>query len=68
MTTRLGAMGSPELIERTVGVLAELAGGAALEMAVGTGRVALPLAAGASRSPASSYRPTWWRSSGEARR
>lgn len=42
----LGAMGSPEVIERTVEVLAELAGaGAALEMAVGTGRVALPLAA-----------------------
>lgn len=42
----LGAMGSPAVIERTVDVLAELVGpGAALEMAVGTGRVALPLAA-----------------------
>jgi SAM-dependent methyltransferase len=36
----------PGEIERTVDVLAELAGdGAALELAVGTGRVALPLAA-----------------------
>ena len=36
----------PEVIARTVDVLAELAGdGAALEFAVGTGRVALPLAA-----------------------
>lgn len=42
----LGAMGSPEVLEPTVDVLAELAGtGAALEMAVGTGRIALPLAA-----------------------
>ena len=36
----------PEAIGRTVDVLAELAGdGAALEFAVGTGRIALPLAA-----------------------
>jgi SAM-dependent methyltransferase len=36
----------PEVIGRTVDVLAELAGdGAALELAVGTGRIALPLAA-----------------------
>ena len=36
----------PDVIERTVDVLAELAGdGAALELAVGTGRIALPLAA-----------------------
>ena len=42
----LGAMGSPEVLEPTVDLLAELAGtGAALEMAVGTGRIALPLAA-----------------------
>lgn len=42
----LGAMGSPEVLGPTVDLLAELAGtGAALEMAVGTGRVALPLAA-----------------------
>lgn len=35
---------APAVIERTVGVLAELAGdGAALELAIGTGRVALPL-------------------------
>jgi SAM-dependent methyltransferase len=36
----------PEVIARTVDVLADLAGGgAALELAVGTGRIALPLAA-----------------------
>ena len=36
----------PAVIARTVDVLAELAGeGAALELAVGTGRIALPLAA-----------------------
>ena len=41
-----GARFTPEVIGRTVDVLAELAGdGAALELAVGTGRVALPLAA-----------------------
>ncbi|MCA1711279.1 MAG: class I SAM-dependent methyltransferase [Actinobacteria bacterium] len=39
-------MFAPELLTRTVDVLAELAGdGAALELAVGTGRVALPLSA-----------------------
>lgn len=42
----LGAMGSPEVLGPTVELLADLAGdGAALEMAVGTGRIALPLAA-----------------------
>jgi SAM-dependent methyltransferase len=42
----LGAMASPEVLEPTVDLLAELAGdGAALEFAIGTGRVALPLAA-----------------------
>jgi hypothetical protein len=42
----LGAMGSPEVLGPTVELLAGLAGtGAALEMAVGTGRVTLPLAA-----------------------
>jgi SAM-dependent methyltransferase len=42
----LGAMGSPEVLAPTVDLLADLAGtGAALEMAVGTGRIALPLAA-----------------------
>lgn len=40
-----GPMFSPEVLGPTVDVLAELAGdGAALELAVGTGRVALPLA------------------------
>ena len=42
----LGAMGSPEVVGPTVDLLAGLVGaGAALELAVGTGRVALPLAA-----------------------
>lgn len=42
----LGVMGSPEVLEPTVELLGELADtGAALEMAIGTGRVALPLAA-----------------------
>jgi SAM-dependent methyltransferase len=42
----LGVMGSPEVLGPTVDLLADLAGtGAALEMAVGTGRIALPLAA-----------------------
>jgi SAM-dependent methyltransferase len=39
-------MFEPEVVERTVDVLAELAGdGAALELGIGTGRIALPLAA-----------------------
>lgn len=42
----LGAMGSPEVLVPTVDFLADLAGdGTALELAIGTGRVALPLAA-----------------------
>lgn len=42
----VGPMFTPEVLDPTVDLLAELAGdGAALELAVGTGRVALPLAA-----------------------
>jgi SAM-dependent methyltransferase len=42
----VGAMGAPDVVGPTVRVLAELAGaGAALELAIGTGRIALPLAA-----------------------
>jgi SAM-dependent methyltransferase len=42
----LGPMGEPSAIEPAVDLLAELAGGGrALELAVGTGRIALPLAA-----------------------
>ncbi|CAN5559463.1 class I SAM-dependent methyltransferase [soil metagenome] len=42
----LGTVGSPEVLGPTVDLLAGLAGdGAALELAIGTGRVALPLAA-----------------------
>ena len=40
----LGSYGDPAVIAQTVDVLAELAGGgAALELAIGTGRIALPL-------------------------
>jgi len=40
----LGAMSESAVLDRTIDVLAELAGdGAALEFAIGTGRVALPL-------------------------
>lgn len=40
----LGAMATPQVLEPTVELLAELAGdGDALELAIGTGRVALPL-------------------------
>jgi SAM-dependent methyltransferase len=43
---QLGSMGSPAEIEPAVDFLAELAGdGAALELGIGTGRIALPLAA-----------------------
>jgi SAM-dependent methyltransferase len=42
----LGSMGAPETVARTVDVLAGLAdSGAALELGIGTGRIALPLAA-----------------------
>src|SRR2546423_15322701 len=42
----LGSWGDPEVVEPAVDFLAELAGGgAALELGVGTGRIALPLAA-----------------------
>ncbi len=41
----LGAWGDPDVVGRAVDVLAELAGrGAALELGIGTGRIALPLA------------------------
>jgi hypothetical protein len=42
----LGRWGDPDVVEATVDFLAEAAnGGAALELAIGTGRIALPLAA-----------------------
>jgi SAM-dependent methyltransferase len=42
----LGSWGEPEVVEPAVDFLAELAGGgAALEFGIGTGRIALPLAA-----------------------
>jgi SAM-dependent methyltransferase len=41
----LGRMGEPDVVGQVVDLLAELAGdGAALELAIGTGRIALPLA------------------------
>ncbi len=49
----------------TVAFLAELArGGAVLELAIGTGRIALPLAATACASTASTRRSRWWPSCG----
>ena len=48
-------MFAPEVLGPTVDRLAELAGGGrALELAIGTGRVAVPLADAACPSPASS--------------
>jgi SAM-dependent methyltransferase len=41
----LGSHGDPDVIEATVDFLEPLAGGGALELAIGTGRIALPLAA-----------------------
>lgn len=42
----IGSWGDPEVVGSTVAFLAELAGsGAALELGIGTGRIALPLAA-----------------------
>jgi len=42
----LGSWGEPEVVEPAVGFLAELAGGGAVvELGIGTGRIALPLAA-----------------------
>jgi SAM-dependent methyltransferase len=42
----IGDWGDPEVVQATVDFLAELAGdGAALELGIGTGRIALPLAA-----------------------
>src|SRR5690242_17739992 len=42
----IGDWGEPEVVEPAVAFLAELAGdGAALELGIGTGRIALPLAA-----------------------
>ena len=50
----------PAVVSLTVDVLAELAGdGAALEFAVGTGRVALPLAARGVRVSGIELSPPW---------
>ena len=48
-------------VEAAVETLAELAGDRpALELEIGTGRIAIPLAAGASTSTASTPRRRWW--------
>ncbi|MEZ4570246.1 MAG: hypothetical protein R2849_07945 [Thermomicrobiales bacterium] len=61
-------MFAPELIESTVDFLAGLAGGgAALEFGIGTGRIALPLAAGACRSTVSICRGQWSNGCGQSR-
>jgi ubiquinone/menaquinone biosynthesis C-methylase UbiE len=50
----------PDVVGATAGVLAELAGGGrALELGIGTGRIALPLAARGSRSTASTWHGRW---------
>ena len=55
------SMFDPAVVAATVDFLAELAGdGAALELGIGTGRIALPLAARACRCRGSTCRPTWW--------
>ena len=41
----LGERGDPAVIDATVEFLADLSGGSALELGIGTGRIALPLAA-----------------------
>ncbi len=53
------SMFAPEVLDPTLEVLVDLAGpgGSALELAVGTGRVALPLAAAAYASTGSSSPP-----------
>jgi predicted O-methyltransferase YrrM len=63
-----GSRFDPEAIGRTVDRLAELAGGGrALELGIGTGRVALPLAERGVRVAASSSRPPWPPGSGPSR-
>ena len=58
-------MFDPAVVGATVDFLADLAGdGAALELGIGTGRIALPLSARACRCTGSTSRPTWWRSCG----
>ena len=58
------ALAVPSVVDPMVDLLAQLVGdGAALEFAVGTGRIALPLSAAASASMESSSRPRWCSSS-----
>lgn len=55
----IGEYGESATIEASVGFLAQLAGdGAALELGIGTGRIALPLAA---RGVARAARRSQWR-------
>ena len=57
-----GGLASPEVVDPMVDVLADLAGcGKALELGIGTGRIALPLAARGLRSTASMPRRPWSR-------
>ena len=59
---------TPAAVDPVVDFLAGLAGdGAALELGIGTGRIALPSPAGASACTASTCRRTWWPSSGPGR-
>jgi hypothetical protein len=58
----------PEVVEAAVRCLADLAGtGAALELGIGTGRLAIPLSQRASVCTGSTCRRTWSRSCGPSR-
>ena len=57
----------PATIEATVDFLLPLARGGALELAIGTGRIAVPLAARGVRVAGIDLSPTWSRSSGARR-
>ena len=62
------AMFDPAAVEPVVDLLAELAGeGRALELGIGTGRIALPLASEVSRCTGSSSRGRWSRACGRSR-
>lgn len=56
-----GEMGEPGAVDPAVSLLAGLAGGGrALELGIGTGRLALPLARRGSPSTASTSHGPWW--------
>ena len=61
-------MFAPAAVRPVIDFLTGLAGeGAALELGIGTGRIALPLAGRASAATASTSRRRWWRGCGPSR-